>query len=413
VTDPVAIPVDSVRYVKELYPRLNHDEAAIERYRDALDRVPPIKIARGGILVDGYHRWQAHRREDLAMVPAIDLGDLSDAEIMAESIRLNADHGVPMTKADKAALAKKLYPSLDPATAVRDLADLLLAGERSVQRWTQEQRAASEIEQREQAYDLWLDCLTDIEIAQRFGVTDRTIRNWLGSRRQMADLSEPPELRQHFDIWQLPGDDDSAYFGRLPAGLVDNLLWFYTQPGDTVVDLFAGRGTSIRAAKRMGRRIWASDRRGNFWDETLPIHVHDVADGWPDDAPAKANLILLDPPYWQQAKGRYSDDPADLGNMPLQDFYAQWDHLFKECAEHLADDGHIAFIISGTLCDDGVVIDHAMDMTDRANALTDMGIARRIIVPYQTQQATGAQVTYARENKRLLKLYRDLVVMAR
>ena len=40
-----------------------------------------------------------------------------------------------------------------------------------------------------------------------------------------------------------------------------------------------------------------------------------------------------------------------------------------------------------------------------------MRIARRVIVTYQTQQATGQQVTWARENKRLLKLYRDLVIM--
>jgi hypothetical protein len=38
-------------------------------------------------------------------------------------------------------------------------------------------------------------------------------------------------------------------------------------------------------------------------------------------------------------------------------------------------------------------------------------VERRIIVPYQTQQATGQQVTWARENKRMLKLYRDLVVL--
>jgi hypothetical protein len=38
-------------------------------------------------------------------------------------------------------------------------------------------------------------------------------------------------------------------------------------------------------------------------------------------------------------------------------------------------------------------------------------VERRIIVPYSTQQATGQQVTWARENRRLLKLYRDLVVL--
>lgn len=403
------VPISAVRYIKELYPRLAHDEAAIERYRDILDRVPPICVARGGILVDGYHRWQAHQREDLAMIRAVDLGDLTDTEIIAESIRRNNAHGVPMTKADKAALAKKLYEHLDPATAVAELADMLSASERSVQRWTQEQRAASEIELRERAYDLWLDCLTQEQIAKRLGVTQRTVSNWVSNSRQMAESSsEPPDPRQDFDIWRLGGDGDSAYFGRLPAGLIDNLLWLYTKPGQTVVDPFAGRGTTIKTAKQMGRRVWASDLRGDFWDKTLPIHQHDITAGWPADAPSKAELLILDPPYWQQAKGKYSDDARDLANQPLGEFYENWAKTVKSAIPHAA---RIAYIISPTQRADGRVIDHATDML-RPFLANGYAVERRIIVPYSTQQATGQQVTWARENHCLLKLYRDLVVMS-
>ncbi len=40
-------------------------------------------------------------------------------------------------------------------------------------------------------------------------------------------------------------------------------------------------------------------------------------------------------------------------------------------------------------------------------------VERRIIVTYQTQQATVSRSSGARENKRLLKQYRGLVVMSR
>jgi hypothetical protein len=40
-------------------------------------------------------------------------------------------------------------------------------------------------------------------------------------------------------------------------------------------------------------------------------------------------------------------------------------------------------------------------------------VERRIIVPFTTGQATGQQVTWARDNRRMLKLYRDLVVLGR
>lgn len=42
-----------------------------------------------------------------------------------------------------------------------------------------------------------------------------------------------------------------------------------------------------------------------------------------------------------------------------------------------------------------------------------MRVERRIIVPYQTQQVNGPQVIYARDNKLMLNLYRDLVVLSK
>jgi hypothetical protein len=55
----------------------------------------------------------------------------------------------------------------------------------------------------------------------------------------------------------------------MPPAVVENLLWLYTEPGDIVVDPFAGGGTTIDGAKAMGRRVWgerrvlADDRPGN------------------------------------------------------------------------------------------------------------------------------------------------------
>jgi hypothetical protein len=85
--------------------------------------------------------------------------------------------------------------------------------------------------------------------------------------------------------------------------------------------------------------------------------------------------------------------------------------LLKDCRGHLNEGGKVAYIISPTEDKDaGVVVDHAMEMA--AAALSNgYRIHRRIIVTYQTQQATGQQVTWARESRRLLKLYRDLVVL--
>lgn len=400
------IPVEQVRFVKELYPRLREDDAAVERYRAAVDLLPPIVVARDGVLVDGFHRWQAHRKEGRTEITAENLGDLTDVEILTESIRRNATHGQQLTSKDKARLSVQLWPGLDKDGRVAYLADLLAVSRQAVENWTKEARTAERRAQRERAWDLWLDCLTQQAIADDIGVAIGTINTWLSEMPKMAELNEPPESRQHFDVWSFQtATGDSSYFGKMPPQIVENLLWLYTEPGQTVVDPFAGGGTTIDVAKAMGRRVWASDRKPST--PTLPIHQWDITTGWPKDAPSKADLVLLDPPYWQQAKGRYSDDPEDLGNMTLDDFITAWDAAVKACADHLT--GYLAFIVSPAQTDDDVVdLAHIM-----YRCCEDLGLKphRRIIATYNTQQATGQQVTWARENRQLLKLYRDVVVM--
>lgn len=405
-----------IRFVKELYPRLKPHDDVVERYRDALDQLPPITVARDGILVDGYHRWQAHVREGVDEIAAENLGNLSDAEIVRESIKRNSSHGQQLDRKDKQRMAGQLWQTLahlDSAERVKDIAELLAVSERSVQAWTKDARKAEREQLQADVIDAWLNCSgSNRELGEKFGLDDKTVGNWTADFAQtFADSA--PESRQHFDIWQFAtadkDDGQQSYFGAVPPQVLENLLWFYTEPGDIVVDLFAGSGTTVDVAKKMGRRVWASDIRGNHYSPHLPIHQHDAGTGWPDDAPKKASIVFLDPPYWKQAKGRYSNEPGELAEMELPEFRAAWSQVVKAAMEH-AD--RIAYIISPTQNEDGSVYDHAVDMTDPF-FLADWNIERRIIVPYSTQQATGQQVTWARDNKRMLKLYRDLVVMSK
>lgn len=408
----------SIRFVPDLYPRLKPSDDVVERYRDALDRLPPITVARGGIIVDGYHRWQAHVREGVETIAVDDLGNLSDAEIVRESISRNASHGHQLSRADKRRLAAQLWSRFADMDGNRttEIATLLAVSERSVSEWTKDARKEERDAQQARAFDLWLECWTQQAIADETGMSQQTVSDWVTENRKSADFGKPPASRQHFDLWQFKMNSRDAgqqsYFGALAPQVMENLLWFYTEPGDTVVDLFAGSGTTIEVAKRMGRRVWASDIKGDEYAPYLPIHQADATRGWPEDAPAKPDLVFLDPPYWKQAAGRYSDSGADLANMDLDGFMDAWKAVVGHCVAHLPDSGRLAFIISPTQLKDDTVIDHATAMTA---ACADAGLTteRRIVVPYQTQQATGQQVEWARENRRMLKLYRDLVVMRR
>lgn len=412
----VEIPCSSVRYVKELYPRIKPQDDVIERYRDAIENLPPIVVARDGILVDGYHRWQAHVRENLDVIRAENLGNLSEAEIIRESIKRNASHGQQLSTADKKKMAGHLWTALShmgQAERIKDIAELLSVTERSVQAWTKDERKAEKEVLQAKAWDLHLDCWSQRAIAECMDVSQPTIKDWLDRKtKDFANLS-PPVSRQHFDVWQFQTSDKTSgsqsYFGALPPQVMENLLWFYTEPGQIVVDLFAGSGTTIDVSKAMGRRVWAADIRGNHYSPHLPIHQHDATAGWPEDAPSKADLIFLDPPYWKQAAGRYSSEPNELAEMDMDAFSAAWANVVKTAT---AKASRVAYIISPTQNDDGSVVDHATMMLEPFLSAS-WRIERRIIVPYSTQQATGQQVTWARDNKRMLKLYRDLVVLTK
>lgn len=412
----ITLPVESIHIIPDLYPRRRaaaEEDAAIERYRLGIEHLPPIIVARGNVLVDGFHRIEAHKREKRETVRAVDLGDLSDAEILAEAIRRNSSHGRQLSAKDKEDLACRLWLQMEelPAGDRMDrITAALSVSERSVRGWTKEARDRERERQQARAWALWLDCWSERQIAEELGVAPNTVGESVRSSGSSADFAQPPASRQHFDLWQFGSADEGggkSYFGRMPPQVVENLLWLYTEPGWVVVDPFAGGGTTIDVAKRMGRRVWASDLvPGN---PLMPIHTHDITAGWPKKAPHRADFILLDPPYWKQAKGEYSDDPHDLGNMTLPQFETAWRRLVELCRDHLEPHGFLAFIISPSV-DAQAVVDHAFQMY---RAAEDAGLIphRRIIVAYQTQQATGQQVNWARENLQLLKQYRDLVVM--
>lgn len=418
--------ISDIRVIPDLYPRVKEDPAAIARYRDGIDNLPAVTIARDGILVDGYHRLQAHKLEGRDTIRAEDLGNLSDAEIFNEAVERNATHGQQLSRDDKAHVARKLWRTLahlENGGRKSLIAQRLSISERAVERFTKEERDAEEKEQKDKALSLWLDCHTQEEIAAAVGVTDGTVSNWINSNfRQLSQFGVRPGANpdrkddwgnvQHFDVWSfsMPKEDNTGYFGAMPPQVVENLLWLYTDIGDIVFDPFAGSGTTIKVAREMGRRVWASDRIP--YTDLLPIHQHDIAkDGWPSIAPKRdVKFVLLDPPYWIQAKERYSKDPEDMGNMPYEQFMAAWNSVVQTCTTALTNGGYLAFIVSpAEVKDEDVVVDLAHEMYKTCEK-AGLKTVRRIIVTYGTQQANGHQVTWARENHKLLKLYRDLVV---
>ncbi len=89
------LPIDQIRYVKEFQPRLKTSDDRVEELRLSLATLPPIVVARGSVIVDGYHRWQAHVRERAEFIDVEDLGDLTDEQIFWEAVSRNGSGPLP------------------------------------------------------------------------------------------------------------------------------------------------------------------------------------------------------------------------------------------------------------------------------------------------------------------------------
>lgn len=83
-----------------IYPRTQPNEYHISRLREAIEtnsKFPPIVLERNTYrLIDGRHRLEASQRMGLLTIEAEFRTYTSDAEVFADSVRLNVAHGQPM-----------------------------------------------------------------------------------------------------------------------------------------------------------------------------------------------------------------------------------------------------------------------------------------------------------------------------
>lgn len=397
------IPIDEVIFDEADYPRQQFDQETVNRYRQALDKLPPIEITHEGFLIDGYHRLIAHRIEQKPTIQAT-IETLDKNLVLWESVKRNARHGFQLAQKDKQKLGRRFYQDGKP---LPEIAEVLSVTERAVSSWTQDLRQAEKEERDNKIWGMWLACHPQEEIAQAVGLAGKSSVNEALERFKSRKLSEivPPDSLQVFNLWNFHNNDDRYgidYPGRIPGQIVENTLYYYTKPFDVVVDPFGGGGTTLDVCKVMSRRYRIYDLKPVRDD----IKQHDITTGFPAEARG-CNLIFLDPPYWSQKQGEYSADSTNLANLPLDEFYRVMWAIFESAYNTLPEGGYIAVIISPSQ-EQGRIYDHALEFVKLLEKR--FRFVNRIIVPYTTQQAKPYHVSSAKENGYMLKLYRDLII---
>jgi len=415
-----SIPLANVVFRDDLYPRINTSPETVQKYAEDLDVLPPIEVNQHNELIDGWHRWTAHRKAKAENIRAVVTPTKSEAEFLELAIERNAAHGLQLSQDDKRSMARRIYnvtPEKERDAKKKQLAKILSVSERTVRDWLSRIDKDSKAERDRRIFDKWMACETNVAIAEQCDCDEKTVRDVIG---ELADL---PKLRNQdqaaashatdfdpplYNLWkQQEKTVGLSHYGNSEVRWVDNLLYLYTKPFDIVVDPFAGSGSTIDICRKRFRRYWVSDRKP-IVEREKEIRQRDLTDGLPALPRWKdVKLVYLDPPYWVQAKGHYSDDPTDLGNMPLEQFTGTLAGIVNGFAKKLSD-AYIALIIQPSQwgAPERQYTDHVGDMLRSVKLPVDM----RFSAPYESQQCNAQMVEWAKANKRCLVLTREIVV---
>lgn len=414
-----AVRVDDIVWRKDLYPRLETSARTVDQYAEDLTVLPPVEVNQRNELIDGWHRWTAHRKVEAEKILVTITETSSDAHLLELAIRRNSAHGLQLSAEDKRDMARRIYnetPEREREEKKTELASMLSVGERTVREWLSRIDKDAKEARDKRIFAAWLSCHTYDEIAESEGVSATVAKEAISS-----ETADPPKATKSaaehatdfdppiYNVWkQQKKSRTGEHFGNSEVRWLDNLLYLYTQPFDVVVDPFAGSGSTADLCRQRMRRYWVSDRIPAVGREDV-IRQHDLADGLPQLPRWKdVGLVYLDPPYWKQAEGRYSEDPQDFANMDLDGFTQTLAGTIRGFAKKLPAGAHIALIIQPTQWNapGREFTDHVGDML----RMIKLPTAMRVSVPYESQQYNAQQVEWAKEARQVLVLTREIVV---
>lgn len=244
----------------------------------------------------------------------------------------------------------------------------------------------------------------------------------LDKRNTLNDLTSTEWISETVSVWNQRGlganHPDTRIEKLHPAPFsftdVSRLIRFFTKSGNTVLDPFVGIGSTLKACSLEGRNgigfelnpKYAELSQQRLEQEVNSFFAQNVtqkilcgdARTLADDLPENSiDFVVTSPPYWnilhkedhkakQERKDkdldtRYSDDPADLGNIDSYDtFIQELAAIMGKCARALKPKKYMAIIVSDFREKSKYIMFHA----DLARALEDYKLSMKgLTVLYQ------------------------------
>lgn len=264
---------------REINPRLELDPDYIEELK-ATDHWPALVVNREMLLIDGFHRLEAAKRRGDEEIE-VEVRDAEGDESLALAARLNTTHGKRLTVTELAHRIKLLieekgwsqekagrYFDKDQSwvshyvNISNNLNTTLMTRVINLDYGSARELAKLPQNKQEKAYELAQKLA---EQDRRSSPSSRLVAKAVKKIQQdpssttdpTPNGSDPDKWLKLTTFWNFASCDPRFGFtfpGRIPGQIVLNLLHYFTEPGDRVVDPFGGSGTTLDVCRHMNRR---------------------------------------------------------------------------------------------------------------------------------------------------------------
>ena len=201
----------------------------------------------------------------------------------------------------------------------------------------------------------------------------------------------------------IPDHVDSSDDVRMPEPLVEHVVEAFTESGATVLDPFAGFGTTLAVAEELGRipygvefdadRVaFARDRLGR--DDAADHLVHGDAFDLDWSAFPAVDLCLTSPPFIAWSEGidpfrNYDPDSETTYERYLDDI----ERLFSRVARCMAADATLVVEVANLKTDDGV-FPLAWDVGERLAETVPFDFRGETVVAWEGEEREDGEGVY-------------------
>ncbi len=450
------VAIDSIVWDTSIYPRSKWSTATIDRYAEAMEAgetFPPITIEKGtSRLLDGKHRYEAYKKRsengkplkvpvEVRVIP-------KDVPAKLFAASLSARHGDRVANSDLKFVCREVFTD-NPEMNQEGVGKLLGITQQRVSEFVADILARLRESRRTKGLRLSILGWTQQEIAQRLGVSrplinedlqkvrntgsgktdfftsghaDEEIGQRLGwpvqlvkaYRYKEAKLTDEDRLddlgikTQPYDVWHFAGCHDlmgDKHPGRIPGELVCHVLYFYTKPGDMILDPMAGSGTTLDACLLMGRKARGYDI--DLRHDRIDVEEWKLENKWPSTV-SKADLIFWDPPYFDKKANEYAE--GSVSGLLRKDYLKFFQQSFESLKRQTKRGATLAFLMSDW--DSPTDPSDSIFVWDYVDLLFDIGwqVHRHIQIPLSTQQVHPDIMLKKRKSRQLCRLGRSLLI---